>query len=69
MPLRADLAELLDWVERVAATAHKARDEGNITLAEALDTIRFEVYQGYLEELNQQMSRAVDEPARGSKSR
>ena len=69
MPLRADLAELLDWVEGVAAAAHKARDEGNITLAEAFDTIRFEVYQGYLEELNQQKSRAVDESARGSKSR
>ena len=56
MPLRADLAELLDWVEGVSAAAQKARDEGNITLAEALETTRFEVYQGYLEELNQQRS-------------
>jgi hypothetical protein len=61
MPLRADLAELLDWVEGVAAAAHKARAEGKITLAEALDTIRFEVYQGYLEELHQQHSQAVDD--------
>ena len=69
MPLRADLAELLDWVEGVAAAAHKARAEGKITLAEALDTIRFVVEQGYLEELNQQQSRAADVPGRGSKSR
>jgi len=69
MPLRADLAELLDWVEGIAAAAHKARSEGKITLAEALDTIRFEVYQGYLEELNQQQSRAADVPERSSKSR
>jgi hypothetical protein len=61
MPLRADLAELLDWVEGLAAAAHKARDEGKITLAEALETTRFEVYQGYLEELNQQQNQAVDD--------
>jgi hypothetical protein len=58
MPLRADLAELADWVEGLSAAAHKARDEGNIALAEALETTRFEVYQGYLEELNQQRSQA-----------
>jgi hypothetical protein len=61
MPLRADLAELVDWVEGVSAAAQKARDEGNITLAEALETIRFEVYQGYLEELNQQQHQSVDD--------
>jgi hypothetical protein len=59
MPLMADLAELADWVEGLSAAAHKAREEGNITLAEALETTRFEVYQGYLEELNQQRSQAV----------
>jgi hypothetical protein len=32
-----------------------------ITLAEALETTRFEVYQGYLEELHQQHSQAVDD--------
>jgi hypothetical protein len=51
MPLRADLAELADWVEGLSAAAHKARDGGNITLAEALETTRFEVHQGYLEEV------------------
>ena len=56
MPLMADLAELTDWVEGLFAAAHKAREEGKITLAEALETTRFEVYQGYLEELNQQRS-------------
>jgi hypothetical protein len=61
MPLRADLAELADWVEGLSAAAHKARDEGNIALAIALETTRFEVYQGYLEELNQQRSQAVDD--------
>ena len=61
MPLRADLAELADWVEGLSAAAHKARDEGNITLAEALENTRFEVYQGYLEELHQQQSQTVDD--------
>ena len=56
MPLMADLAELADWVEGLSAAAHKAREEGKITLAEALETTRFEAYQGYLEELNQQRS-------------
>jgi hypothetical protein len=27
--------------------AHKARDEGDIMLAEALEVTRFEVYEGY----------------------
>ena len=61
MPLKADLAELVDWVEGLSAAAQKARDDGNITLAEALETTRFEVYQGYLDELNQQQSRAADD--------
>ena len=56
MPLRAELA---DWLD--GHSAQKARDEGNITLAEALETTRFEVYQGYLEELHQQHSQAVDD--------
>ena len=63
MPLKADLAELADWVEGLSAAAHKARDEGNITLAEALERTRFEVYQGYLEELHQQQSQTVDDQA------
>jgi hypothetical protein len=47
---RADPAELADWVEGLRAAAHKARDEGDIRLAEALDITRFEVYEGYLDE-------------------
>jgi hypothetical protein len=46
----ADLAELNDWVKGLRAAADKARGEGNITLAEALDVTRFEVYEGYLDE-------------------
>ena len=61
MPLRADLAELVDWVEGLSAAAQKARDEGKVSLAEALEGTRFEVYQRYLEELNQPQSRAVDD--------
>ena len=65
MPLTADLAELVDWVEGVSAAAQKARDEGNITLAEALETTRFEVYQGYLEEeLDHQQGQAADRHSR-----
>jgi hypothetical protein len=59
--LDADLAELVDWVEGVSAAAQKARDEGNITLAEALETTRFEVYQRYLEELYQQQAKQFDD--------
>jgi hypothetical protein len=56
----ADLAELADWVEGLRAAAHIARDEGKITLAEALDMTRFEVYEGYLdEELAYQQSQAA----------
>ena len=46
----ADLAELKDWVEGLRAAAHTARNAGNITLAEALDITRFEVYESYLDE-------------------
>ena len=46
----ADLAELKDWVEGLRAAAHKARGDGNITLAKALDITRFEVYESYLDE-------------------
>jgi hypothetical protein len=46
----ADLAELRDWVEGLRAAAHTARQQVNITLAEALDITRFEVYQSYLDE-------------------
>jgi hypothetical protein len=41
----ADLAELKDWVEGIRAAAHTARNQGNITLAKALDITRFEVYK------------------------
>jgi hypothetical protein len=47
---RADLAELADWVEGLRAAAQKARDDGNLALAEALDVTRFEVYESYLDE-------------------
>ncbi|HVD55140.1 MAG TPA: hypothetical protein VNC13_13300 [Propionibacteriaceae bacterium] len=57
---QADLAELADWVEGLRAAAHTARVQGNITLAEALDVTRFEVYEGYLdEELDHQHSQAT----------
>jgi hypothetical protein len=46
----ADLAELKDWVEGLRAAAHNARNVGNVTLAEALDITRFEVYESYLDE-------------------
>jgi hypothetical protein len=60
-PVRADLAELLDWVEGVSTAAQQARDKGNITLDEALENTRFKVYQGYLAELHHQQSQAVDD--------
>jgi hypothetical protein len=57
---QADLAELADWVEGLRAAAHTARVRGNITLANALDVTRFEVYEGYLdEELDHQQSQAT----------
>ena len=45
-----ELTELADWVEGLRAAARKARDEGDIRLAEALDVTRFEVYEGCLDE-------------------
>ncbi|HET8915423.1 MAG TPA: hypothetical protein VFM91_06945 [Propionibacteriaceae bacterium] len=57
---RADLAELADWVEGLRAAAQMARVQGNITLADALDVTRFEVYENYLdEELEHQQSQAA----------
>jgi hypothetical protein len=56
----ADLAELADSVEGLRAAAHTARVQGNITLADALDITRFEVYKGYLdEELDDQQNQAA----------
>jgi hypothetical protein len=49
----ADLAELRDMVEGLRAAAHKARQEGNPALADALEKTRFEVYERYLGELQQ----------------
>jgi hypothetical protein len=46
----ADLAELRDWVEGLRVAAHKARGKGNITLADALDQTRLEVYVSYVDE-------------------
>jgi hypothetical protein len=52
---RADLAELADWVEGLRAAAQNAGEDGNLTLAEAPDITRFEVYERYLDqELHQQ---------------
>ena len=47
---QAELTEVAEWVEGLRAAAHKAHDEGNITLANALDITRFEVYESYLDE-------------------
>jgi hypothetical protein len=44
---QGELTELTEWVEGLRAAAHKARHQGNATLAEALDATRFEVYQGF----------------------
>jgi hypothetical protein len=46
----ADLAELKDWAAGIRAAAHNARQEGNLSLAKALDMTRFEVYESYLDE-------------------
>jgi hypothetical protein len=46
----AELAELKDWMEGLRAAAHNARNAGKVTLAEALDVTRFEVYESYLDE-------------------
>ena len=57
---QADLAELADWVEGLRGAAQAARAQGNITLAEALDITRFEVYEGYLDaELDLQQNQAA----------
>ena len=56
----ADLAELKDFVEGLRAAAHQARSDGNVSLAQALEVTRFEVYQAYLDEELHQPSRAVD---------
>ena len=37
-------------MEGLRAAARKAREDGNLALAEALDVTRFEVYQRYLDE-------------------
>jgi hypothetical protein len=47
---------LADWVEGVRSAAQKAREDGNLTLANALDITRFEVYNGYLDEEQYQQS-------------
>ena len=59
---RADLAELADWVEGLRAAAKKAREHGNLTLAEALDITRFEVYERYLGEELHHHNAQVDGP-------
>ena len=46
----ADLAELKDWVEGLGLAARRARDEGKIRLADALDLTRLEVYGAYVDE-------------------
>ena len=59
---RADLAELADWVEGLRAAAKKAREDGNLTLADALDITRFEVYERYLGEELHPHNAQVDGP-------
>ena len=57
---RADLAEVADWLKGLRAAAHQARDDGNVTLARALEITLLEVYSAYLdEELDHQQSQAV----------
>jgi hypothetical protein len=41
---------LRDWEEGLRAAADTARQQGNITLAKALEITRFEVYESYLDE-------------------
>jgi hypothetical protein len=57
----ADLAELKDFVEGLRAAAQKARSDGNVPLAQALDVTRFEVYQAYLDELAAPTARRAQE--------
>ena len=44
------MAELKDWVAGIRTAAHNARQEGNLSLAKALDMTRFEAYESYLDE-------------------
>jgi hypothetical protein len=46
----ADLADLRDWVEGLRVAAHRARGEGKLPLADALDLTRLEVYASYVDE-------------------
>lgn len=65
----ADLAEVKDWVEGLRTAAHNARQRGNSVLAEALDIVRFEVYDSYLDEeyTNDTAKRLIPtHPAEGS---
>ena len=61
----ADLADLRDWVEGLRTAAHRARGEGNIALADALDLTRAEVYVSYVDEdfTTNQAKRLSREPA------
>jgi hypothetical protein len=55
----ADLAELKDWVEGIRAAADNARQEGNLSLAKALDLTRFEVYDSLDEEYTSNRARRL----------
>jgi hypothetical protein len=55
------LAELADWVEGLRAAAKKAREDGNLTMADALDITRFEVYERFLGEELHPHNAQVDE--------
>jgi hypothetical protein len=49
-------------MEGLRAAAQKAREDGNLALADALDITRFEVYERYLgEELHQPANQAGDQ--------
>ena len=65
------MAELKDWVEGIRAAAHNARREGNLSLANALDMTRFEVYESYLDEeyTNNRAKRFEDQESRGVRRR
>ena len=45
-----DLAELRDWVEGLRVAGDRARGEGKLPLADALDLTRLEVYASYVDE-------------------
>ena len=57
----ADLAELKDFVEGLRQAAHQARSDGNVSLAQALEITRFEIYQAYLDELAAPTARRAKE--------